>query len=51
MKVGLSIVELLLGIGTAAGSVGNAAMVYGLGQVACRFYEAKQRTEVEEGDR
>ncbi|MBE9100406.1 DUF697 domain-containing protein [Vacuolonema iberomarrocanum] len=51
MKAGLSIVELLPGIGTAAGSVGNAAMVYGLGQVACRFYEAKQRAEMEEGDR
>jgi uncharacterized protein (DUF697 family) len=51
MKAGLSIVELLPGIGTVAGSFGNAAMVYGLGQVACRFYEAKQRIAVEKSDR
>lgn len=43
MKVGLSVVELVPVIGAAAGSAGNAAMLYGLGQVAYRFYEAKQK--------
>ena len=43
VKTGLSVVELLPVIGAAVGSAGDAAMLYGLGQVACRFYEAKRR--------
>jgi uncharacterized protein (DUF697 family) len=43
MKAGLSLVELVPVVGAVVGSVGDAAMLYGLGQVACRFYEAKQR--------
>lgn len=48
LKAGMSVVELLPFAGTTVGSVGNAAIVYGLGQVACRFYEAKQRAEVKD---
>lgn len=52
VKAGMSIVEVIPVIGAAIGSTGNAAMLYGLGQVAYRFYEAKQRADVaEEGDR
>lgn len=47
MKSGLSVVELIPLIGAAAGTVGNATMLYGLGQVACWFYEAKQRATVD----
>ncbi|NJL01004.1 MAG: hypothetical protein HC910_10745 [Spirulinaceae cyanobacterium SM2_1_0] len=43
LKAGLSLVELLPLVGTVAGTTGNAAILYGLGQVACRFYEAKRR--------
>ncbi len=43
VKTGLSVVELIPVVGAAVGSAGDAAMLYGLGQVACRFYEAKQR--------
>ena len=49
MKAGLSIVELLPIVGAVVGSAGNAAMLYGLGQVTCRFYEAKQSAMVKEG--
>lgn len=52
MKAGLSVVELVPGVGAIVGSVSDAALLYGLGQVACRFYEAKQRAVVaEESDR
>lgn len=44
VKTGLSIVELIPVVGAAAGSAGDAAMLYGLGHVACRFYEAKRRS-------
>lgn len=47
MKAGLSVVELTPIVGSAVGSAGNAAMLYGLGQIACRFYETKQRTAVQ----
>ncbi|MEB3292228.1 MAG: EcsC family protein [Synechococcales bacterium] len=45
MKAGLSVVEFIPVVGAATGTVGNAAILYGLGQVACRFYEAKQRAQ------
>lgn len=48
MKAGLSIVEIIPLVGAAVGSTANAAMLFGLGQVACRFYEAKQRALVTE---
>jgi uncharacterized protein (DUF697 family) len=43
MKAGLSVVELVPVVGAVIGSASDAALLYGLGQVACRFYEAKQR--------
>lgn len=43
MKAGLSIVELIPIIGAVTGSTSNAAMLYGMGQVACSFYETKQQ--------
>ena len=43
MKAGLSVVEFIPVVGTVTGSTGNAAMLYGMGQVACSFYEAKQQ--------
>ena len=42
LKVGLSFVELLPVIGTVVGASSNAALLYSLGYVACRFYEAKR---------
>lgn len=50
LKTGLSLVEALPFIGTAVGIASNAALVYSLGYVACRFYEAK-RDAIEKGDR
>lgn len=48
MKAGLSVVELIPFVGAAAGTVGNAAMLYGLGQAACWFYETKQHANPKE---
>ena len=48
VKMGLSIVELVPVIGAAVGSTSNAVILYSLGAVACRFYEAKRRSMVEE---
>lgn len=44
LKAGLSFVELLPGIGMAVGITSDAALLYGLGNVALRFYETKQRS-------
>jgi uncharacterized protein (DUF697 family) len=44
LKVGLSFVELLPVIGTVVGASSNAALLYSLGYVACRFYEAKRNS-------
>ena len=41
LKTGLSVVEIIPGIGAVVGASTNAAMLYVLGQTACRFYEAK----------
>ncbi|WP_319419632.1 hypothetical protein [Pleurocapsa sp. FMAR1] len=47
MKTGLTVVEIIPGIGAAVGASTNAAMLYVLGQTACRFYQGKiDRTEV-----
>ncbi len=43
LKMGLSFVELLPGIGAVVGSAGDATLLYSLGHLACRFYEAKQK--------
>lgn len=42
LKVGLGIVELLPVIGAAVGASNNAGLIYSLGNVASRFYEAKR---------
>lgn len=41
LKTGLSIIEIIPGIGAVVGASTNAALLYVLGQTACRFYEAK----------
>jgi uncharacterized protein (DUF697 family) len=41
LKTGLTIVEIIPGIGAVIGASTNAAMLYVLGQTACRFYEGK----------
>ncbi len=43
LKTGLSIVELLPGIGTVVGVTTDTALLSGIGYLACRFYEDKQR--------
>ncbi|EKQ69601.1 hypothetical protein OsccyDRAFT_2239 [Leptolyngbyaceae cyanobacterium JSC-12] len=44
MKIGLSIVELLPSVGTLVGTSSSAALVYGMGYLACRFYEEKLKS-------
>jgi len=51
VKAGLSGVELVPVAGTAIGTASDAALVYGLGQVARLFYEAKQKAVAEGRDR
>lgn len=43
LKTGLSVVEMIPVIGTFAGATGNAALLYSLGYIACRFYEMKKQ--------
>lgn len=42
LKTGLSVVELIPGLGTVIGTAGDATLLYSLGFLACRFYEEKQ---------
>ena len=51
LKMGLSFVELLPGIGAVVGSAGDATLLYSLGHIACRFYEAKQKATSSTSDR
>lgn len=44
LKVGLGIVELIPGVGAVVGASSNAGLIYSLGYVACRFYEAKRNS-------
>ncbi len=44
LKVGLGFVELLPVIGAGVGASSNAALIYSLGYVASRFYEAKRNS-------
>ena len=44
LKMGLGLVELLPGIGAAVGITSDAALLYGLGYLATRFYETKQQS-------
>ena len=41
LKTGLTIVEIIPGVGAVVGASTNAAILYVLGQTACRFYAAK----------
>jgi uncharacterized protein (DUF697 family) len=41
LKTGLSVVEIIPGIGAVVGASTNAALLYVLGQTACRFYQGK----------
>lgn len=41
LKTGLTVVEIIPGIGAVVGASTNAAMLYVLGKTACRFYERK----------
>ncbi len=41
LKTGLTVVEIIPGIGAVVGASTNAAMLYVLGQTACRFYQSK----------
>jgi uncharacterized protein (DUF697 family) len=41
LKTGLGVVEIIPGIGAVIGASTNAAMLYVLGQTACRFYQGK----------
>ncbi|RMF25947.1 MAG: hypothetical protein D6756_04620, partial [Cyanobacteria bacterium J083] len=41
LKAGLNVVEIIPGIGAVVGASTNAALIYVLGQTACRFYESK----------
>ena len=41
VKTGLTVVEIVPGIGAVVGASTNAAMLYVLGQTACRFYANK----------
>ena len=41
LKTGLTIVEIIPGIGAVVGASSNAALLFVLGQTACRFYAAK----------
>ena len=44
LKTGLTVVEIIPGIGAVVGASTNAAMLYVLGQTACRFYERKTQS-------
>jgi uncharacterized protein (DUF697 family) len=44
LKVGLSLVEILPLIGAVVGASSDAALLYTLGQLACRFYEVKRQS-------
>ncbi len=47
IKTGLTVVEIIPGVGAVVGASTNAAILYVLGQTACRFYEGKiSQTEI-----
>jgi uncharacterized protein (DUF697 family) len=46
VKLGLSFVELLPGLGPIVGATSDAALIYALGHIACRFYEAKRKPSI-----
>lgn len=42
LKVGLSFIEIIPVVGAFVGASSNAGLIYSLGYVTCRFYEAKR---------
>jgi uncharacterized protein (DUF697 family) len=46
IKTGLSVVEVLPGIGIVTGAASNATLLFGLGHIASRFYALKVRNQV-----
>lgn len=47
LKTGFNIIEIIPGVGAVVGASTNAAILYVLGQTACRFYEGKiSQTEI-----
>jgi uncharacterized protein (DUF697 family) len=49
IKTGLNLVEIVPGIGAVVGASTNAALLYVLGQTACRFYENKSQLTIYSG--
>lgn len=49
LKTGLSLVEIIPGIGAVVGASSDAALLYVLGRTACRFYEGKYQPFGDEG--
>jgi uncharacterized protein (DUF697 family) len=49
LKSGLSFLEVVPGVGTAIGITSDAAILYGVGFLACRFYEVKQTRQLRAG--
>jgi uncharacterized protein (DUF697 family) len=47
LKLGLSLVEILPLIGAVVGASSDAALLYTLGQLACRFYAAKHQSLIQ----
>ena len=45
LKTGLTVVEIIPGVGAVVGASTNAAMLYVLGQTACRFYDHKTQNK------
>lgn len=43
VKMGLSVIELVPGVGTVVGPTSDAVLIYGMGHLACLFYQEKQR--------
>lgn len=44
MKIGLTFAEAIPVAGTVVGVSSDAALIYGLGHLACRYYEAKRQS-------
>jgi uncharacterized protein (DUF697 family) len=47
LKTGLSFVEIIPGVGAAVGITTDAALIYAVGALACRFYETKLKKSSE----
>jgi uncharacterized protein (DUF697 family) len=50
IKTGLSVVELIPGVGAVIGASSDAALLFTLGQAVARFYETKYRRTAEMGE-